>query len=134
MLWCRPMIRLLSLGLALLATPALAAPEWRQARDYEVRLSSFDIEPRTMRFRAGEPLRLRLVNVSGQAHSFDADGFFGAAQVRGREARAIRGGKVVVPPNDVREILLVPSAGRYSAHSGSLLARILGMSSRIIVE
>jgi hypothetical protein len=54
--------------------------------------------------------------------------------VRGREARSVRGGKVTVPPNDVREILLVPKAGRYSAHAGSLLSRVLGMSSRIIVE
>ncbi len=128
------MFRLAALFLALLAAPASAAPEWRQARDYEVRLSSFDIAPRTMRFRAGEPLRLRLVNVSGQTHSFDADGFFAAAQVRGREARAIRSGKVIVPPNDVREILLVPRAGSYSAHSGSLFNRLLGMTGRIIVE
>jgi hypothetical protein len=87
-----------------------------------------------MRFRAGEPLRLRLVNVSQQAHSFDAGGFFASAEVRGRESRSVRGGKVTVPPNDVREILLVPKAGRYSAHAGSLLSRVLGMSSRIIVE
>jgi hypothetical protein len=129
------MFRLLSLSLALLAAPALAAaPEWRQARDYEVRLSSYEIAPRTMRFRAGEPLRLRLVNISGQQHSFDADGFFAGAQIRGREARAVRGGKVVVPPGDVREILMVPVAGRYRARSGSLLSRFLGMSSTIIVE
>jgi hypothetical protein len=128
------MYRWCAILLALVPAPALAAPEWRQARDYEVRLSSYDIEPRTMRFRAGEPLRLRLVNVSQQAHSFDAGGFFASAEVRGRESRSVRGGKVTVPPNDVREILLVPKAGRYSAHAGSLLSRVLGMSSRIIVE
>jgi hypothetical protein len=128
------MYRLIAVLLAFLAAPASAAPEWRQARDYEVRLSSFDIEPQVMRFRAGEPLRLRLVNISQQTHSFDADGFFAAAQLRPREAQAVRGGKVVVPPGDVREILLVPRAGRYSAHSGSLFSRVLGMSSRIIVE
>jgi len=128
------MLRLAATLLLLTPVPAIAAPEWRQARDYEVRLSSFDIEPRTMRFRAGEPLRLRLVNISEQAHSFDADGFFGSAEIRPREAKTVRGGKVIVPPGSVREILLVPKAGRYSAHSGSLLRRVLGMSSRIIVE
>ncbi len=128
------MLRSLALCLALITAPALAAPEWRQARDYEVRLSSYDIAPRVMRVRAGEPLRLRLVNVSGQPHSFDADGFFSRAQLRGREARVVRGGKVIVPAGDVREILLVPAAGRYSAYSGSVLGRLLGMSSRIIVE
>ena len=118
----------------LLAAPVGAAPEWRQARDYEVRLTSFDIEPRTMRFRAGEPVRLHLVNVSEQTHSFDADGFFAASQLRPREARILRGGKVLVPPGEVLTILLVPRAGRYSANSGSLLNRILGMNSQIIVE
>lgn len=129
------MFRLIALFLALMsAAPLAAAPEWRQARDYEVRLTSFDIEPRTMRFRAGEPLRLHLVNVSEQPHSFDADGFFAAAQIRPREARILRGGKVQVPPGQVRTILLVPRTGRYSARSGSLFNRILGMSSQIIVE
>jgi hypothetical protein len=129
------MYRLTAILLAFfLAEPSLAAPEWRQARDYEVRLTSFDIEPRTMRFRAGEPLRLHLVNVSEQPHSFDADGFFAAAQIRPREARILRGGKVMVPPGQVRTVLLVPRAGRYSARSGSLFNRILGMSSQIIVE
>jgi uncharacterized cupredoxin-like copper-binding protein len=129
------MYRLTAILLAfLLAGPSLAAPEWRQARDYEVRLTSFDIEPRTMRFKAGEPLRLHLVNVSEQPHSFDADGFFAAAQIRPREARILRGGKVMVPPGQVRTVLLVPKAGRYSARSGSLFNRILGMSSQIIVE
>lgn len=129
------MFRFILLGLAFSgAAPALAAPEWRQARDYEVRLSSFDIEPREIRFRAGEPVRLRLVNVSGQPHSFDAGAFFARAQLRRREARIVASGKVVVPPNDVREILLVPAAGRYSARSGSLFNRLMGMSSRIVVE
>ncbi|HEX8401836.1 MAG TPA: hypothetical protein VF628_09055 [Allosphingosinicella sp.] len=128
------MFRLAAATLVLLAAPALAAPEWRQARDYEVRLTGDDIEPRTMRFRAGEPLRLRLVNVSGQSHSFEAGDFFAAAQLRPREARVLRGGKVIVPAGDERTLLLVPRAGRYSAHSGNLLRRILGMNSAIIVE
>jgi uncharacterized cupredoxin-like copper-binding protein len=129
------MYRIAATLLALLAAaPSQAAPEWRQARDYEVRLTSFDIEPRTMRFRAGEPLRLHLVNVSEQPHSFNADGFFSAAQVRPREARILQGGKVTIPPGQVRTVLLVPKAGRYSARSGSFLNRILGMSSEIIVE
>lgn len=129
------MVRTIIVALALLAVgQASAAPEWRQARDFEVRLESFDIEPRQMRFRAGEPLRLRLVNVSAQAHSFDAGSFFARAQLRRRESRLLRGGKVVVPANDVREILLIPARGRYSARSGSLFNRLLGMSSEIIVE
>jgi hypothetical protein len=120
----------------LLSAPVHAqrAPEWRQARDYEVRISGTEIEPREIRLRAGEPLRLRLVNISRQPHSFEAGNFFAAARLRPREAGAVRGGKVVVPAGAERTILLVPRAGRYSARSGNLLRRILGMNSRIVVE
>jgi uncharacterized cupredoxin-like copper-binding protein len=129
------MYRLLALPLlALTAAPAGGAPEWRQSRDYEVRLSSFDIEPGTMRFKAGEPVRLRLVNVSQGDHSFSADDFFRAAQIRGRDARALSDGGITVPAGDVREVVLVPAPGRYGARCGNFLHWILGMRSEIIVE
>lgn len=116
------------------AGPAWAAPEWRQARDVEVRMSNYDFAPSTIRLRSGEPVRLRLVNVSPVTHSFDADAFFARAQLRSRDAQAVRSGKIVVPGNDVREVLLVPAPGRYRARSGNFLTRLLGMSSEIIVE
>lgn len=129
------MTRLLACLLLALPLPAAAAaPEWRQASDYELRLSSYDIEPGTIRLKAGEPVRLRLVNVSPATHSFVAKDFFARAQLRSREARGIRGGKVIVPANDVREIVLVPAPGRYRARSGSIWKRLLGMSSEIVVE
>ena len=131
------MVRLLAatfLALALAAAPAGGAPEWRQSRDVEVRLSSFDIEPGEIRLRAGEPVRLRLVNVSQGDHSFSADDFFRAAQLRSRDARAVAGGSIDVPAGDVREVVLAPAAGRYSARCGNFLHWILGMRSEIIVE
>jgi hypothetical protein len=129
----RPMLRLLVCFL-LLATPALAAQEWRQARDLEVRLSNFDMQPATITLQAGQPVRLRLVNVSPAAHSFSADDFFARAQLRGRERRLVSGGKVLVPANDVRELVLIPAPGRYRARTGNLLTRLLGMSSEIVVQ
>lgn len=116
------------------AAPAPAAPEWRQARDVELRISNFDFAPGTIRLRSGEPVRLRLVNVSPTAHSVDADAFFARAQVRTRDGRAVQSGKVIVPANDVRELVLVPAPGRYRARSGNFVTRLLGMSSEIIVE
>ena len=116
------------------ASPALAAPDWRQAREYEVLLSSFDIQPSTMTFKAGEPLRLRLVNNSVEAHSFSASDFFAAGEVRSRERDAVRGGMVRVGPGETREILIVPARGRYSARCANLFHRIMGMTARIIVE
>jgi uncharacterized cupredoxin-like copper-binding protein len=129
------MYRLLAATLlALAAAPAAGAPEWRQARDVEVRLSSFDIEPGTIRLKAGEPVRLRLVNISQGDHSFSAGDFFAAGQLRSRDAKAVSDGSVTVPAGDVREVVLVPAPGRYSARCGNLLHRILGMRSDIVVE
>ena len=122
------------LCLTLLSSPAAAAPEWRQTRDYEVVLSSFDIQPQTIRLRAGEPLRLRLINNSGEAHSFSAKGFFSAGQVRGRESRMLSGGRIEVGPWATREVVMVPAAGRYSARCANLFHRIMGMTARIVVE
>jgi uncharacterized cupredoxin-like copper-binding protein len=132
--WSRPMYRLLAATLLILASPAAAAPDWRQSRDVEVRLSNYDIEPGTMRLKAGEPVRLRLVNISQSDHSFSAGQLFEAAQLRSRDRRLVSGGSVNVPAGDVREVVLVPAAGRYRARCGNLLHRILGMSSEIIVE
>jgi plastocyanin len=129
------MYRLLAAGLlALAVAPAAAAAEWRQARDVEVRLSNFDIEPGAIRLKAGEPVRLRFVNTSQSDHSFSADEFFAAGQLRRRDTKVVRGGGVNVRAGDVREVLLVPAAGRYRARCGNILHRILGMSSEIIVE
>ena len=121
-------------ALALIASPAASAPEWRQAGDYELRLTSYDISPGTIRLRAGEPVRLRLVNNSNMNYSLSAPRFFAAAQVRGRDGRMLRNGVVAVRAGETREIAVVPAAGRYSLKSRNLLQRILGMHGRIIVE
>ncbi len=120
--------------LILLASPAAAAPDWRQAREYDVLLSSFDIQPAPIQLRAGEPLRLRLINNSVEPHSFSAGGFFRASEIRSRERALVAGGTVTVRPGETREILLVPRAGRYVARCPNLFHRIMGMSARIVVE
>lgn len=120
--------------LIFLASPATAAPDWRQAREYDVLLSSFDIQPQTMSFKAGQPLRLRLINNSPETHSFSAKGFFSAGEVRSRERKAVGDGTVQVAPGDTREILIVPAAGRYSARCANLFHRVMGMHAKIVVE
>ena len=122
------------LFLALLASPAAAAPDWRQAREYDVLLSSFDIQPGRIELRAGEPLRLRLINNSTIPHSFSAGGFFGTGEVRSRERAFVKGGRVEVGPGETREILIVPKAGRYSARCSNLFHRVMGMSADIVVK
>jgi uncharacterized cupredoxin-like copper-binding protein len=117
-----------------LAAPAAAQPEWRQAREYEILLSSFDIQPDPIRLKAGEPLRLRLTNNSTIAHSFNSEAFFAKADVRPRERELTKRGRIEVPAGTSREILLVPVAGRYSARCGNLYHRLVGMRADIIVE
>ena len=120
--------------LSLVAAPAAAQTDWRQAREVDVLLSNLDIEPETIRRRAGEPVRLRFVNSSHIPHSFSAGGFFKAGQYRNRDKAAVGGGSVEVGPGDTREGGLVPAKGRYSARCSNLFHRIMGMSARIIVE
>ena len=121
-----------------LAAAALAgsahAQEWRNAPEYDVLLTSYDIVPGTIRLKAGEPVRLRFVNTTNQGLSFSAGGFFRDSQLRRRDSALVRGGAVEVPPLSTRTIVLVPKAGRYKATGANLLHRLLGMSGRIIVE
>ena len=128
------MRRLLVLLCFALAAPAASAQEWRSAPEYDVLLTSYDIEPKTIRLKAGEPVRLRFVNNSNQGHSFAAGDFFRDSRLRRRDARRIEDGSLKVPPLSTETIALVPKAGRYDAGSGSFLRRLLGMKARIVVE
>ena len=117
---------------------ALAAPgsaqEWPRAPEYDVLLTSYDIQPEVIRLEADRPVRLRFVNDSHQRHDFTAPGFFRSARLRGRDKAIIRGGSIRVAPLSTRTIALVPRAGRYRVASRDLRQRLLGMQARIIVE
>ena len=128
----RSLLFLLTITLA--ATPVAAAPDWRESRQYDVLLSSFDIQPDEIELKAGEPVRFRFINNSTIPHSFSAGEFFRSGEVRPRDRRLVSSGKVEVQPGDEREVIIVPKAGRYSARCGSLYHRVLGMTARIIVE
>lgn len=125
---------LFSLTIAFAAAPASAAPDWRGSRQYDVLLSSFDIQPEKIELKAGEPVRLRFINNSTIPHSFSAKDFFRSGEVRPRDRRLISSGKIEVQPGDEREIVIVPRAGRYDAHCGSLYHRVLGMAAGITVN
>ena len=128
-------MRRLFLLLALtFASASAAAQEWRQAPEYDVLLTSYDIVPETIRLKAGAPVRLRFVNNSNQKHDFSARAFFRASQLRRRDAELVADGSLEVGPLATETIVLVPKAGRYKVSSGNLLHRLLGMSGRIVVE
>lgn len=123
------------LAALLLAAPAAAQqPEWRTAVEYDVLLQAFDIEPATIRLRAGVPVRLRFVNQGQATFSFDADDFFRSARIRSGDGDDLGDGRFRLAPGERRTIALVPAAGRYRARSGNLIHRILGMTATIVVE
>jgi hypothetical protein len=124
---------ILLLSFVFLAVPA-AAQEWRMAPEYDVLLTSYDIQPRVIRLKAGEPVRLRFVNNSNLTLSFAAREFFRTAQLRGRDRDAIRGGTLTLGPLSDRTIALVPRPGRFGTRSPNFIHRLLGMSGTIIVE
>jgi uncharacterized cupredoxin-like copper-binding protein len=129
-----PMRRLLLLlSLLLMAAPA-RAQEWRMAPEYDVLLTSFEIQPRVIRLKAGEPVRLRFVNNSEQRHRFSAPDFFRRAQLRRRDGRLVRGGTISVAPLSEETIVVVPKAGAYKVAGDNVFRRVLGMSARIVVK
>jgi urease beta subunit len=122
----------------MLAALALAAPaaaqEWRMAPEYDVLLTSFEIQPTTIRLKADEAVRLRFVNNSEQPHRFSAAAFFRRAQLRDRDRDLARGGALRLAPLSDRTIALVPKAGRYKVSGDNVFRRVLGMTATIVVE
>lgn len=112
--------------LPLILTLAAAAPP-----SVEVRLSSFDFAPGTVRLKAGEPVVLHLVNTGGGAHDFAAPQFFAAA--RGVSG-PVRGGTVEVGGTRSVDVRLTPARGTYKLRCSHTLHSTLGMTGRIIVE
>ncbi len=126
-------MRRLLLPLLLVATSAAAQPEWRSARDVELRLAPNDIAPAEVRVKAGEPVRLRIINGTLGAYRLSAPGLLSAATMRRRDRDALGGG-LLIQPGEVRELVINAPAGRYAIASTSIVRRLLGMRAEIIVE
>jgi hypothetical protein len=124
---------LLFVSALLLAAPA-AAQEWSLAPEYDVLVSSFEIAPKVIRLKAGEPVRLRFVNNSEQPHRFYAPGLFRSAELRERDSKLLRNGGLDVAPLSDETIAFVPKKGRYKVRGDNLFRRVIGMTARIVVE
>ena len=125
---------LLLLSLVIAAPVAAAQTDWSRAPAVEVRLSSFDYDPHTIRLRGGQPVVLRLVNASGRGHDFSAPQVFALANVNPGDRARIRRGAVEVPGRETREIHLVPQRGRYRLRCTHAFHSALGMRGEILVE
>lgn len=97
----------------------------------EVRLSSFDFTPSTIRLTAGRPVVLHLVNEGRGGHNFSAPEFFAAARnVSGQ----VHEGSVEVPGRQSVEVRLTPARGSYRLRCTHTLHTAFGMTGEIVVE
>jgi uncharacterized cupredoxin-like copper-binding protein len=119
---------LLALSFLAFSAPGLAQD---RVRTVEVRLSSFDFEPETIRLAAGEPVVLRLVNAGRGGHNFSAPQFFAAA---GHVSGPVRRGAVEVPSRATVDIRVVPRPGRYRLRCTHTLHSDFGMTGEILVQ
>jgi len=119
------------------AAERAAAADWSRAASFTVSLDEFEFDPAQLSLRAGEPVRLRLVNTGARAHDFTSPQFFGAVALRPDMAASVlaAGGSVEVPAGGTREVFLVPlRPGLYPFDCVKPLHASLGMRGRIVVE
>ena len=121
-------MRALFFAALLLPTIALAQDASAQV---EVRLSSFDFTPSTIRLAAGRPVVLHLVNSGNGGHNFAAPEFFATA--RGVTGPVNRG-RVEVAGGRSVEVRLTPARGTYRLRCTHTLHTAFGMTGEIVVE
>ena len=110
-----------------------AAPQPTTA--VNVQLSSFKFTPKTILLDRGRRYVLRLYNASDDGHNFVSPAFFNAASIQPSDRRWIRGGKVEVPPGQVREIHLTAARpGRYKVKCSHTMHKFFGMSGAVVVR
>jgi uncharacterized cupredoxin-like copper-binding protein len=96
-----------------------------------VHLSNFAFDPSLIRFRAGVPVRLRLVNDSDGGHDFSAPAFFAASSFA-PGVPAPPNGTVQVAPHQSVELDLVPrEPGTYDLECTHFLHSLFGMTGTI---
>ena len=122
---------LAAFALIVLAAPAPGQPDWSRAQRVEVRLSSFDFDPASLRLRAGQPVVLHLVNTGSGGHNFAAPQFFAASTVA---AGPVRDGAVELGGRQSVDVRLVPARGHYRLRCTHTLHSTFGMRGEIVVE
>lgn len=130
-------MKLLSLIAAagLLVSPAAAQNvDWGDAPRVEIRILGNRYDPATVRLAAGQPVVLRIHNLSRDSHVFSARGFFDAALVRPEDRSVVTGGAVDLEGRETREVALVPVVGRFAVRCSQQYHETLGEKGAIFVE
>ena len=108
--------------------------EFSAAPVVEVTLANFKFTPSTIHLNAGQPVILRLMDVSAGGHDFAAPAFFAAARIRDSDMGTVAKGEVSLRGHQGREIALVPAAGRYALSCHHPFHKLFGMKGTIIVD
>ena len=96
-------------------------------------LSNFSFDPDHIRLRAGEPVRLQLVNESDGGHNFSAPAFFAGSSFPPGSSAPV-GGEMEVGSRQTVEIALVPrKPGTYPLKCTHSLHALFGMTGAIEV-
>ena len=104
---------------ALAASPRLAVPGHPELGIAEpdvvtIELSSVRCAPRRLVLAPGTPVVLRLRNETGDKASLSAAEFFAASRVDADGDPPVRDGRVELAPHSTLDVLVTPSAGRFS--------------------
>lgn len=124
---------LLALAIAA-AAPAPAGIDWGNAPQVEIRIASNGYYPDELRLKAGEPVVLRIRNLTRDTHIFSARQFFEAAALRREDSGVVAGGAIDIEGEETRVIGLVPSAGTYTLSCTQPYHEVLGEKARIVVD
>jgi uncharacterized cupredoxin-like copper-binding protein len=115
-------------AVVLISGPAIpAAPATRVS----VVLTSHRFTPSPLHLSGGVPVRLTILNQSGETHDFTAPDFFAWSKIRGRQ---IPGGKIRLQSGERSVVTLTPRRGSYKLKCTRFGHAFLGMSTMIIVH
>ena len=121
---------LLALLIVALGAPdqALGADtDWSKAETVTVKLTDFEFSPAYLRFHAGAPVRLVIVNEGTGGHDFSAPEFFSAVTY-GPGGSAPAEGAIEVAKNETKEVDLLPvAAGSYKLKCRHFMHNMFGM-------
>lgn len=109
-------------------------PDWNQAPQVTVTLSSFQFDPATVHLHSGQPVLLHLVNGGSGGHNFSAPEFFAASQIRAQDQNLVRKGAIELSGHEAKDIGVVPHKGTYKLHCTHTMHSAFGMKGEIVVD
>jgi uncharacterized cupredoxin-like copper-binding protein len=128
------MRKLLLIALMIGVQAAVAQSDPLPPTAVTVSLSNFSFTPETIHLEAGVPVVLRLENRSNGGHNFSAPQFFADAKLDPTTEPLVQRGAVEIPGGGVREVAVIPAAGRYPLKCTHTFHTMFGMKGTIVVD